>query len=135
MAHIANCSTCNVLCKDIKLRASNFTPTLSSSFLGLSLDLHNHAPRLQSPKIRVSRAAAKMVVKDGVAEMAATEIEREKHSVKCEALRVGLICGGPSAERGISLNSARSVLDHIQVRRGTYAIAKDFSALGLICDR
>jgi hypothetical protein len=30
-------------------------------------------------------------------------------------LRVGLICGGPSAERGISLNSARSVLDHIEV--------------------
>lgn len=30
-------------------------------------------------------------------------------------LRVGIICGGPSAERGISLNSARSVLDHIQV--------------------
>ncbi|KAG6557536.1 hypothetical protein Mapa_000810 [Marchantia paleacea] len=29
-------------------------------------------------------------------------------------LRVGLICGGPSAERGISLNSARSVLDHLQ---------------------
>lgn len=31
-----------------------------------------------------------------------------------EVLRVALICGGPSAERGISLNSARSVLDHIQ---------------------
>ncbi|CAN4118280.1 unnamed protein product [Withania somnifera] len=31
-----------------------------------------------------------------------------------KVLRVGLICGGPSAERGISLNSARSVLDHIQ---------------------
>ncbi|CAI0475724.1 unnamed protein product [Linum tenue] len=29
-------------------------------------------------------------------------------------LRVGLVCGGPSAERGISLNSVRSVLDHIQ---------------------
>ncbi|XP_025802448.1 uncharacterized protein LOC112881795 isoform X2 [Panicum hallii] len=29
-------------------------------------------------------------------------------------LRVGLVCGGPSAERGVSLNSARSVLDHIQ---------------------
>ncbi|KAL0450949.1 UNVERIFIED_CONTAM: D-alanine--D-alanine ligase [Sesamum latifolium] len=29
-------------------------------------------------------------------------------------LRVGIICGGPSPERGISLNSARSVLDHIQ---------------------
>lgn len=38
--------------------------------------------------------------------------EKEKGSV----LRVGVVCGGPSAERGISLNSARSVLDHIQVR-------------------
>lgn len=34
---------------------------------------------------------------------------------KWRVLRVGLVCGGPSAERGISLNSARSVLDHIQV--------------------
>ncbi|KAK9734334.1 hypothetical protein RND81_04G132500 [Saponaria officinalis] len=39
---------------------------------------------------------------------AKTEQRREK------CLRVGLICGGPSMERGISLNSARSVLDHIQ---------------------
>ncbi|MFY9461657.1 MAG: hypothetical protein WAP51_00445 [Candidatus Sungiibacteriota bacterium] len=28
-------------------------------------------------------------------------------------LKVALICGGPSLERGISLNSARSVMDHI----------------------
>jgi D-alanine--D-alanine ligase len=28
-------------------------------------------------------------------------------------LQIGLICGGPSLERGISLNSARSVLDHL----------------------
>ena len=28
-------------------------------------------------------------------------------------MRIALICGGPSAERGISLNSARSVLDHL----------------------
>ena len=28
-------------------------------------------------------------------------------------LRVALICGGPSPERGISLNSARSLLDHL----------------------
>ncbi|KAJ7961131.1 D-alanine-D-alanine ligase [Quillaja saponaria] len=33
---------------------------------------------------------------------------------KGRVLKVGVICGGPSAERGISLNSARSVLDHIQ---------------------
>lgn len=28
-------------------------------------------------------------------------------------MRIALICGGPSAERGISLNSARSVMDHL----------------------
>ena len=28
-------------------------------------------------------------------------------------MKIGLICGGPSPERGISLNSARSVLDHL----------------------
>jgi D-alanine--D-alanine ligase len=31
-----------------------------------------------------------------------------------QKLRVALLCGGPTAERGISLNSARSVLDHLQ---------------------
>ncbi|MSR85398.1 hypothetical protein EXS71_03120, partial [Candidatus Uhrbacteria bacterium] len=29
-------------------------------------------------------------------------------------MRISVICGGPSLERGISLNSARSVLDHLQ---------------------
>ena len=38
----------------------------------------------------------------------------EKGREKGRVLKVGLICGGPSAERGISLNSARSVLDHLQ---------------------
>ncbi|XP_028771289.1 uncharacterized protein LOC114728546 [Neltuma alba] len=40
--------------------------------------------------------------------------KQEAGEEKDRILRVGLICGGPSAERGISLNSARSVLDHIQ---------------------
>ncbi|MSR71705.1 MAG: hypothetical protein EXS50_03570 [Candidatus Taylorbacteria bacterium] len=29
-------------------------------------------------------------------------------------MKLGLLCGGPSLERGISLNSARSVLDHLE---------------------
>lgn len=29
-------------------------------------------------------------------------------------LKIGLICGGPSLERGISLNSARSAMDHLK---------------------
>lgn len=40
--------------------------------------------------------------------------KEEKVKEKGRVLRVGLVCGGPSAESGISLNSARSVLDHIQ---------------------
>ena len=29
-------------------------------------------------------------------------------------LKIGLMCGGSSLERGISLNSARSVMDHLE---------------------
>lgn len=32
-------------------------------------------------------------------------------------IKIGLICGGPSLERGISLNSARSVMDHLGSER------------------
>ncbi|XP_010921077.1 uncharacterized protein [Elaeis guineensis] len=45
---------------------------------------------------------------------AVEEKRREEEEAEGRPLRVGLVCGGPSAERGISLNSARSVLDHIQ---------------------
>ncbi|TYK24923.1 D-alanine--D-alanine ligase family protein isoform 1 [Cucumis melo var. makuwa] len=117
MAYIANCSysTCHPLSDVLKLTPSTFAPTLSSSFLRLSLQSNNHTPPLHSPKFQLPRSAAKVLAnKDVVAEMAVTRTEREKQSEKCGALRVGLICGGPSAERGISLNSARSVLDHIQ---------------------
>ncbi|XP_058214710.1 uncharacterized protein LOC131326118 isoform X2 [Rhododendron vialii] len=55
------------------------------------------------------RAGTGVVGNRGVEE-GAGDTRREK----CMVLRVGLVCGGPSAERGISLNSARSVLDHIQ---------------------
>ncbi|XP_024021190.1 uncharacterized protein LOC21385822 [Morus notabilis] len=50
-----------------------------------------------------------------VAEVVTAEREgEEKEKERGGVLRVGVVCGGPSAERGISLNSARSVLDHIQ---------------------
>ena len=29
-------------------------------------------------------------------------------------MKIALLCGGPSLERGISLNSARSVMDHLE---------------------
>uniref|UniRef100_A0A2N9IXE1 ATP-grasp domain-containing protein n=1 Tax=Fagus sylvatica TaxID=28930 RepID=A0A2N9IXE1_FAGSY len=62
----------------------------------------------------VPRATAK-VVDDRI-------VEKEEHAMKKRrVLKVGLVCGGPSAERGISLNSARSVLDHIQVYSNTPA--------------
>lgn len=37
----------------------------------------------------------------------------EKTSIIPQKLLVGVVCGGPSLERGISLNSARSLLDHL----------------------
>ncbi|CAL1378537.1 unnamed protein product [Linum trigynum] len=49
-------------------------------------------------------------------------------------LRVGLVCGGPSAERGISLNSVRSVLDHIHgddLQVNCYYIDRDLNAFAV----
>ncbi len=37
--------------------------------------------------------------------------DKEKDDAK---FKIAILCGGPSAERGISLNSARSVLDHLK---------------------
>lgn len=53
-----------------------------------------------------------MVASAGIAELKVASDRTA--SEEGRILRVGLVCGGPSAERGISLNSARSVLDHIQ---------------------
>lgn len=58
-----------------------------------------------------------------------------KNKKRRKSLRVALLCGGPSSERGISLNSARSVSDHLagsdieivplyfDVRRRAFAIS------------
>ncbi|KAK0584744.1 hypothetical protein LWI29_017859 [Acer saccharum] len=64
--------------------------------------------RTTSSAAGVARAGTEEAVALTVEDPVAEEEERGR------VLRVGVICGGPSAERGISLNSARSVLDHIQ---------------------
>lgn len=61
-----------------------------------------------SRSVGVPRAAPE-VVDDRIAEKEEQAVEKRR------VLRIGIVCGGPSAERGISLNSARSVLDNIQV--------------------
>lgn len=53
-------------------------------------------------------------------------ILNENKNDKDKVLRVGVVCGGPSAERGISLNSARSVLDHIQVPTYLFHLISSF---------
>ncbi|KAL0855026.1 hypothetical protein Bca101_060178 [Brassica carinata] len=87
VARLANNTT-------LKLNQKNLRSESTSRILGTKR-------RLGSGAIRT---VSESVVFDG-------EEEEEKSQ---KNLRVGLICGGPSAERGISLNSARSVLDHIQ---------------------
>ncbi|KAL5742417.1 hypothetical protein ACOSP7_029149 [Xanthoceras sorbifolium] len=62
------------------------------------------------------------------------EDRAEEEEERGKILRVGLICGGPSAERGISLNSARSVLDHIQgddLHVSCYYIDSDLNAYAI----
>ncbi|XP_073272929.1 uncharacterized protein [Primulina huaijiensis] len=61
---------------------------------------------------RCSRGVGVVVASAGIAELKVASDRTA--SEEGRILRVGLVCGGPSAERGISLNSARSVLDHIQ---------------------
>lgn len=78
----------------LKLNQKNSLSDSTCRFLGMKRNRGS----------RAIRTVSKAVVSGG-----------EKTQKTIRNLRVGLICGGPSAERGISLNSARSVLDHIQV--------------------
>lgn len=82
----------------------------------LNLNFPSKAPSLktflrQIRRFEVSVVRASIETRPAVVEQSVVGNENEKGKI----LRVGLICGGPSAERGISLNSVRSVLDHIQV--------------------
>lgn len=79
---------------------------LSSSLLQFTIPSASRALTRRYGAHRVTRASVH-VVDDRI-------IEKQQDE-KTRVLRVGVICGGPSAERGISLNSARSVIDHIQV--------------------
>ncbi|PON53579.1 Glutathione synthetase, prokaryotic [Parasponia andersonii] len=81
-------------------------PNLLRSNFELRSDCFSTARTRRRGGVGVPRSAAaeEVVVVDRVVE------GKEKGGV----LRVGVVCGGPSAERGISLNSARSVIDHIQ---------------------
>ncbi|KAL2500408.1 D-alanine--D-alanine ligase family [Forsythia ovata] len=105
----------------------------SSSSLGLNSKIHYNrrtpekTPAYSSQQVSVNfqfKAFTRRVLSNergvGVVKASTGTIElkvvddRTTVGEKGRILRVGLICGGPSAERGISLNSARSVLDHIQ---------------------
>ncbi|KAF7825465.1 D-alanine--D-alanine ligase [Senna tora] len=86
----------------------SFPHSLSLLNLNLNQKLNPHPGKQPSLVYGAPRASTDVVDYDRILEK--EEIGEEKG----RALRVGIICGGPSAERGISLNSARSVLDHIQ---------------------
>ncbi|XP_044474027.1 uncharacterized protein LOC123207768 [Mangifera indica] len=81
-------------------------PFRSAKFLSLNQKLKSfyYSSKMASLGVGVSRASGTEVLEDRT-------VEKEERG---RVLKVGLVCGGPSAERGISLNSARSVLDHIK---------------------
>ncbi|KAL9256034.1 D-alanine--D-alanine ligase-like protein [Drosera capensis] len=60
--------------------------------------------------------------------------EDEGEEDERRVLRVGVVCGGPSVERGISLSSARLVLDHLQsdyTRVSCYYIDTELNAFAI----
>uniref|UniRef100_A0A0D9X375 ATP-grasp domain-containing protein n=1 Tax=Leersia perrieri TaxID=77586 RepID=A0A0D9X375_9ORYZ len=69
-------------------------------------------PRLHRP--RIALASPRLAGAPPPALLSEREMGVAAESEGARPLRVGLVCGGPSAERGVSLNSARAVLDHIQ---------------------
>ncbi|XP_012089736.1 uncharacterized protein LOC105648070 isoform X1 [Jatropha curcas] len=115
MASLAFASKLSLLLSgNFRYDAIGWKPTFGdqksfSRFLKLNRKLLNNSSSSSYSKARivVPRATAELV-DDWIVE------GEEKRQEGGKVLRVGLICGGPSAERGISLNSARSVLDHIQ---------------------
>ncbi|KAL4346859.1 hypothetical protein GQ457_17G006130 [Hibiscus cannabinus] len=95
----------------------------SFSLSGFTQKLVTAASCTKTVGVGVTRATAQ--VADAVV------VDKEE---KSRVLRVGVICGGPSAERGISLNSARSVLDHIQgedLHVSCYYIDAHFNAFAI----
>jgi len=96
-------------------RLSSPTPRLLLSALAL-------APprRPSSPPLPIGFASPRLAVRAAAPAPLRAVLSADQRDLGMEAgeqgrpLRVGIVCGGPSAERGVSLNSARSVLDHIQ---------------------
>lgn len=96
--------------RDSLPRGTNFS-TLRHGFLNLSSNVSSN----RSLSCERRFCAVRSVVRASAATVEPKVARDGTADEEGRILRVGLICGGPSAERGISLNSARSVLDHIQV--------------------
>lgn len=91
-----------------QLPAATLPSSSSLLLLRRSLRLNFALPNAASPCCQAPAPVVRASVR--TQPLGETKIDDENNNI----LRVGVICGGPSAERGISLNSARSVLDHIQ---------------------
>lgn len=55
-----------------------------------------------------------VTIKDFITEAIKDKIQNRNQTHVSNDFTVGIVCGGPSMERGISLNSARSVADHLE---------------------
>nr|PNR35407.1 hypothetical protein PHYPA_023307 [Physcomitrium patens] len=94
-------------------RACSFYGSTASS---LRWQLWTRTSERSSPWNRIATAMSSMKeLQLGVITVQEKEEDRLKGDEnRSGTLRVALVCGGPSEERGISLNSARSVLDHLE---------------------
>ncbi|XP_073396782.1 uncharacterized protein [Physcomitrium patens] len=93
-------------------RACSFYGSTASS---LRWQLWTRTSERSSPWNRIATAMSMKELQLGVITVQEKEEDRLKGDEnRSGTLRVALVCGGPSEERGISLNSARSVLDHLE---------------------
>lgn len=117
MAYSTSCNSASINSSIRSLQERQRTNDQFSLYRrNLNLNFPSKAPSLktflrQIRRFDVSVVRASIETPPVVVERSVAGNEYENGKI----LRVGLICGGPSAERGISLNSVRSVLDHIQV--------------------
>jgi addiction module HigA family antidote len=111
---------------DTDLRLCRFFSLEEGYFLKLQIDVD-----LQKARVKLKKKLTQIKPRQD-------SLENKKEICESNTLKkkltIALICGGPSLERGISLNSARSVLDHlsseeVQIHPVFVDVFKNFYAL------
>ena len=90
---------------DTDLKLSRYFSLDEGYFLNMQME-----KELEKARVRLKKKLLQIEPRQDAFRNKKIIFDKEKAQ---QPLKVALICGGPSLERGISLNSARSVIDHL----------------------